>query len=122
MSLIDLQTRPNICNDDHNKPIGFKNMSMYHFTTKQDLLNKGPSYIPPPIYTHKSIISHKAEIQSCFVRISLCDNKLANSASFMQFISGVNNVRVKAFNVYVHNQLVKNNCTENSGRNKNVTE
>ena len=108
LSLIDLKTRPNFCNDEHNKPIDFKNMSMHYFTTKQDLLNKGSSYIPPPpIYNQKSIIAHKTEIQSCFDRIFLCDNKLANSASFMQFISGGNNIMVKAFNI--HNQMMKNN-------------
>jgi len=78
-------------NETQEPLVGFVNLSDNTFTTKEiAVLNKGPSFVPPPATANSSTakIILKGEIQTCYDRMQSKDAILANSANVTEFLSG----------------------------------
>lgn len=77
-----------------DKPTGFVNKSTHLFTeAEMTLLNKGPSYVPPPAVPNTTQkIMFKAELQACYERFKRKDATLANSGNVAEFLIGAKRI------------------------------
>ena len=93
--MIVLQNNITSVNRDEIKRIsGFHNGTNIVFSEKeQDLLKKGPSYVPPVRkYTESMKIKFKAELQACHERMSRKDENIAQSAHFTELLCGIDRI------------------------------
>ena len=72
----------------------FKNLSSRTFSAEQlEILEKGPSYVPPPRPINDGIMDHvHANVQAAFCRVRVENPALASSAKSMEFFSGVTHI------------------------------
>ena len=81
--------------------VGFVNKSSATFSeTEIALLNKGPSYVPPPPLkvSLSARLHHAAELQACSDRVLNRNRTLAASSEFTEFLSGTHRITNCAFN------------------------
>ena len=104
--------------NDNTNFSGFKNLSAVEFSREEnDLLSKGPSYIPPPLIKSNLNFSlkFKAELQACHDRLSKNDSSVASSPEMMEFLTSVNSITSRALKNMPNSSVSK---TISSIRNK----
>jgi hypothetical protein len=76
------------------------------FTEHQiSLLNKGPSYVPPPPpISTAARIKNKAEIQACISRVTFKNTQLARTSEYMEFINSVIRVNNAAYTIQTQSE------------------
>ena len=84
--------------DEIQRINGFHNGTNIVFSEKeQELLNKGPSYVPPIRKCTESInIKFKAELQACHERMSGKNANIAQSAPFTELLCGIDRITQSA--------------------------